>query len=93
MYVIKKDGRRQEFDANKIKVAVNKSAERVLVKISGYAHKELALNIAKTIETDYDGVIHVNDLHNLVEYEVGQINPTVADSYRNYRNFRKVLAQ
>lgn len=93
MYVIKKDGRRQEFDANKIKVAVNKSAERVLVKISGYAHKELALNVAKAIETDYDGVIHVNDLHNLVEYEVGQINPTVADSYRNYRNFRKVLAK
>ena len=50
MYVIKKDGRREAFDPNKIKSAVNKSAERVMVEVDDNTHKMISDYVAKLLQ-------------------------------------------
>ena len=41
MRVIKKDGTLEDFDFNKIKIAVSKSAERVLIKLNDSDYDKL----------------------------------------------------
>ena len=94
MYVIKKDGRREAFDPNKIKSAVNKSAERVMVEVDDNTHKMISDYVAKLLQEEYENSeMKVETVHKLVEIKLEELQPEVAKSYRNYRNFRKTLAE
>lgn len=94
MYVIKKDGRREEFNPEKIKAAVNKSAERVMVEVSEETHKEITDYIAKLLKEEYENSeMQVEIVHKLVEIKLEELQPDVAKSYKDYRNFRKTLAE
>ena len=89
VYVIKKDGTKEEFDNNKIINAVKKSATRMLVELSEDELKEICdfvdNNVVKMNKTE----ITIADMHNLVEGALEHINPNVAHSYRNYRNYKQ----
>ena len=89
VHVIKKDGTKETFDASKIVNAISKSATRVLVKLTDEEVKNICdfveLNIAKSGKTD----ITIAEMHNFVEGALEHINPKVADSYRNYRNYKQ----
>ena len=92
VYIIKKDGTKEEFDANKIKRAVNKSAGRVM-----YRFTDDEINFICKYATDRaeamsrerkGGKIMIQDMHNIVEGALEQVNPAVAKSYRDYRNYK-----
>ena len=89
IHVIKKDGTREIFDDSKIVNAISKSATRVLVKLSEEEIKNICdfveVNIAKSGKTE----ITIAEMHNFVEGALEALNPSVAQSYRNYRNYKQ----
>ena len=78
MYVIKKDGTREKFDVQKIVRAVNKSAARAM-----YTFSE-----EETLESLGKEGITIAEMHNIVESALEKVNPDVAKSYRDYRNYK-----
>ena len=89
IHVIKKDGTKESFDPAKIVNAISKSATRVLVKLSEQEVKDICdfveVNIAKSGKTE----ITIAEMHNYVEGALETLNPSVAQSYRNYRNYKQ----
>lgn len=90
MYVIKKDLTRQEFDITKVKVAINKSAYRVMSPLTDEQMDEVAKQVelkAREIAGD-SNEIAVSMMHNLVELTLDDGYPEIAKSYRDYRNYK-----
>ncbi len=89
IYVIKKDGTKEEYDSSKIVNAVKKSATRMLVNLT----EEELTNICNFVDTNILKLgkkeIPIAEMHNLVEGALEAINPNVAQSYRNYRNYKQ----
>ena len=102
--IVKKDNTIEEFKKDKLFNAVKKSSERVLVEFTEEhvkksservlvefteeQLKELENGVKVVIEERFNGMIHVKDLHNVVEMTLATIDKAVADSYRNYRNYK-----
>ncbi len=91
MKVIKKDGTLEDFNVDKVVVAVNKSAFRVLVK---FTPEEIGF-ICKfvTNEASKHENIPIAEMHNMVEGALEKVNPKVAKSYRDYRNYKQDFVQ
>lgn len=89
MYVIKKDGTHDPFNPDKIKVAVSKSASRVMVDLTEEQKNEIAENIKLILENRGVESVTVDEMHNLVEKMLDSFDTRVAESYRNYRNYKK----
>ena len=87
--VIKKDGTKEDYDIEKIKRAVNKAAERVSVQVSDEAMKEICVDVYCSIIGSHKGEVSVTEMHNLVESALDNYNKKVAESYRNYRNYKQ----
>lgn len=87
MQVVKKDGTLEKFDGQKIIDAVNKSAKRVMVELCDSDHEKL-INFVVNEVARYE-VVKVDMIHDLVEVGLDAINPAVAKSYRDYRNYKK----
>ena len=89
IHVIKKDGTSEPFDSAKIINAVKKSATRALVQLTDEDLKEICdfvdNNIIKMNKQD----VSISDMHNLVEGALEHLYPNVAQSYRNYRNYKQ----
>ena len=85
MQIFKKDGRWENFDFNKIKTAVSKSAARVSVEFTDEQWDLLRSKL--NIETE--PFLSVSEVHNRVEQALDYVHPQVAESYRNYRNYKK----
>lgn len=89
MYIIKKDNTKEVFNVQKVVVAINKSATRCL-----YTFKEgEEQRICKFVEekaNSFDGdCITIAQMHNIVEEALENVNPKVAKSYRDYRNYKQ----
>ena len=91
--VIKKDGHMQEFDRNKIISAVDKSAMRVNYKFSDAEHDEIVDFVSNRIAKSGEKIVSVETLHTYVEIALDMVNPKVAKSYRDYRNFKESYAK
>lgn len=87
-YVKKKDGREVPFDPNKIISAVTKSAERVMVIFTDKDHNKIIQLIQSRLSNTYQSV-DVPTMHKLVEMALDEVNPSVAQSYRSYRNYKQ----
>ena len=88
MYVIKKDGTQEEFNVDKIIAAVNKSAARILYEFSTDEIAficQFAYDRAESLKKDG---ITIQEMHNIVEGALERVNPAVAKSYRDYRNYK-----
>lgn len=90
--VIKKDGNLQDYDFNKIIVAINKSATRINYKISDFELGEFR-NTAELILSEYlvenkTKEIPILVMHSAVEKALAKIMPEVAVSYKEYRNYK-----
>ena len=85
--VIKKDGSKEDFNVQKVVVAVNKSAYRALIK---FTQEELDF-ICKFVEEEVKKMglteIQIAQMHNVVEGALEKVNPIVAKSYKDYRNY------
>ena len=88
MYVIKKDGTNEEFNVQKIIVAVNKSAARILYKFTDEELKFLCEFAQSKAESLHKEGITIQEMHNIVEGALEAVNPAVAKCYRDYRNYK-----
>ena len=91
--VIKKDGTKEEFNVQKVIIAVNKSAYRALIK---FTQEELDF-ICQFVEEKVSEMgleeIQIAQMHNIVEGALEKVNPVVAKSYRDYRNYKQDFVQ
>ncbi len=93
MKVVKKDNTKEQFNVQKVVAAVNKSAFRALVK---FTDDELDF-ICKFVEDEAKKTgkeeIQISEMHNIVEGALERVNPKVAKSYRDYRNYKQDFVQ
>lgn len=91
--ILKKSGLKQDWDSNKICIAVNKSAVRAINR--EFTEKELSLIISMVenlVDASESSEISVSSLHNYVESSLEFVNSKVAKSYRDYRNYKEDYA-
>lgn len=85
MFVIKRDGSKQKFDDNKIISAVNKSAERAMIKLTKADYDKLLKIVKQNLPKDE---VNIKELHLMVENALDEVSPQVAKAYRDYRNYK-----
>ena len=88
IYIIKKDGTKEGFDAQKIVRAVNKSARRILYTFSDEEISFICQFATEHAKALGKKEIPIADMHNIVEGALEKVNPAVAKSYRDYRNYK-----
>ena len=88
IYVIKKDGTKEEFNTDKIVKAVNKSAGRILYQFSNEEIEFICKYASERAKSLNKTEIPIQDMHNIVEGALEEVNPAVAKSYRDYRNYK-----
>lgn len=89
MKVIKKDGTIEPFDGQKIVNAVSKSAARAMIELDDTQYHEIVSKVMAIVTERFPERVHVADMHNIVEQVLDEVNPKIAKSYRDYRNFKK----
>ncbi len=89
MYVIKKDGTKEAYNVQKVVTAVNKSAFRALVKFSDEDIQFICDFVNKKVAAMNKDFISISEMHNVVEYALESLNPSVAKSYKDYRNYKQ----
>ena len=87
--VIKKDGTSEVYDIEKVKRAVQKAAERVSVEVKEQEMREICVDVYCAIMGKHKAEITVAEMHNLVEQALDNFDKRVAESYRNYRNYKQ----
>jgi anaerobic ribonucleoside-triphosphate reductase len=89
LQVIKKDGTLEEFNNEKIIAAVSKSAERVLAKFTDDDIKSICDFVDNEMVKLNKDKFHITEMHSIVESALDSVNPKVAKSYRDYRNYKQ----
>ena len=87
--IIKKDGTIEAFNPEKIKKAVSKSAARVLIKFTDEDLENIINTVVDSINEKGLTEVRIPDMHNFVEGSLEKHFPTVAKSYRDYRNYKQ----
>ena len=87
--VIKKDGTREPFNGQKIVAAFGKSAARILVTFTKEEENAIVNHVEKEIEKRNLREVPIAMMHSMVEAALVDINEQVANSYRNYRNYKQ----
>lgn len=90
MMIIKRNGNLETFDPRRIRKAICASAERVMVDLTEKAQDEVVLLVQKLLGTQTSNPT-VEQVHSCVEAALEQINPLVAKSYREYRDYKKEI--
>lgn len=87
--VVKKDNTKEEFNVQKVIRAVDKSAQRALIKFTSEEHDFICRFVENKVKEMNKQEIHISEMHNIVESALEQTNPLVAKSYRDYRNYKQ----
>ena len=87
--VIKKDGTREDYNFQKIVDAVKKSAGRVMISLSDEDFSDLAEYVESELANLNSKEVNIAQMHDIVESALEDVNPKIARSYRNYRNYKK----
>ena len=85
--IVKRNGYIEDFDPIRIKNAVISSAERVMVNLTDEALDEVVSIVRKLLCTQTTNPT-VEQVHSCVEAALEQVNPLVAKSYREYRDYK-----
>lgn len=93
MKVVKKDGTQEDFNVQKVVVAVNKSANRAMITFSQAEINFICQFVEEKARELGTGKIPIAQMHNLVEGALEKVNPQVAKSYRDYRNYKQDFVQ
>lgn len=89
MNIIKKDGTLEAYDRQKIINACNKAARRAMVELTDEEHEKICEIVEKFLDQFNVNEVAVYDMHNIVEASLQEVNPNVAERYREYRNYKK----
>lgn len=85
--VIKKDNTIQEFNSNKIVCAIKKASDRVVGQLSEDKIQYVLNYVIEAVRNkEY---ITINQIHNLVEIALAHIDIKIANSYKEYRNYKR----
>ncbi len=87
--VIKKDGTREEYNVQKVVSAIQKSATRMLVKLTDEEIKTICDYVDEKVISSGKKEVEIATMHNIVESVLELVNPKIAESYRNYRNYKQ----
>ncbi|MCI8336169.1 MAG: anaerobic ribonucleoside-triphosphate reductase [Peptococcaceae bacterium] len=87
--IIKKDGTLEKFNEQKIVVAISKSADRVMVKLTPQHIEDVCTYVKDSIAENNLTEVPIKMMHNLVESALDRVDPRVAKSYRDYRNYKQ----
>ena len=87
--VIKKDGSKEEFNVQKVIIAVGKSAYRALTKFTDEEKEQICRFVVEKVESLDDNEVPIAIMHNIVESALELVKPVVAKSYRDYRNYKQ----
>ena len=87
--VVKKDGTREDFNVQKVLSAISKSAERAMITFSRAERNFICEFVEEKAEEMDQELIPNAQLHNIVEGALEKVNPLVAKSYRDYRNYKQ----
>ena len=91
--VVKKNGYLQDFNIEKVLKAVNKSANRVMVKFTSEDTKNISdlvtNNVCSYCDENNTNEVPVLIMHSIVEMALDKISPDAAKSYREYRDIIK----
>lgn len=93
MKVVKKDNTKEPFNVQKVVVAVNKSAFRALVKFTDEEIDFICRFVEEEAKKMGKEEIQIAEMHNIVEGALERVNPKVAKSYRDYRNYKQDFVQ
>ncbi len=91
--VVKKDGTKEDFNVQKVVVAVNKSAYRALVQFTDEELRFICQFVEEKVESMGIQEVKIAQMHNIVEGALERVNPAVAKSYRDYRNYKQDFVQ
>ena len=86
--IIKKDGTREKYNIEKVVEAIRKSATRMLVTFSDTEIKNICAFVNKSVMEMNQDEVEIIQMHNVVESALQALSPKVAESYRNYRNYK-----
>lgn len=89
MYIIKKDGTHEDYQPEKIKRASTLSAERKMVTLSEEDKDLIVSKVEERLKKLGLEAVPIAVMHNVVESSLEDFNPEVAESYRNYRNYKQ----
>jgi ribonucleoside-triphosphate reductase len=89
VYVIKKDGSKEAFNVQKVISAVGKSAYRALTKFTDEEKRDICRFVIDKVDALDTDEIPIPVMHNIVESALEKVNPVVAKSYRDYRNYKQ----
>ena len=87
--VVKKDHTKEPFNIQKVVIAVNKSANRVLYNFTEDELKSICNHVEGYIHDHHMTEIQIWQMHNIVESALEAVRPEVAKSYRDYRNYKQ----
>ena len=87
--VVKKDNTKEPFNVNKVVVAVNQSACRVMVNFTEEEIDFICRYVENKVEEMNLPEVTIAQMHNVVEGALEAVNPKVAKSYRDYRNYKQ----
>ena len=88
--VVKKNGNLEKFVPERAKKAEIASAERVMVDLTDEALDKIVSRVIELLETQTSNPT-VEQVHSCCEIALEQINPLVAKSYREYRDYKKEI--
>ena len=86
--IIKKDGTKEKYNIEKVVEAIKKSATRMLVEFSEKEIKDICTFVNKSVLDMNKDDVEIAQMHNIVESALQALSPEVAESYRNYRNYK-----
>ena len=89
MQVVKKDGTYEDYNEQKIMNAVQKSASRIMVKLSPDDFSKICNAVWDEVIDLGEENIPISNMHNIVECVLRELYPDVAKSYRDYRNYKQ----
>ncbi len=89
IWIIKKDGTREEYNVQKVITAVKKSAYRALITFTDEELQKICVFVDSRVLNLKQEEIHIAQMHNIVEGALDMVNPVVAKSYRDYRNYKQ----
>lgn len=87
--IIKKDNTKEAFNIQKVVIAVNKSANRVLYTFTEDELKAICNHVESYIRDHKMTEVQIWQMHNIVESALESVRPEVAKSYRDYRNYKQ----
>ena len=89
IYVVKKDGTKEDFNVQKVVAAVNKSAYRALISLTDAELNFICQFVEEKIQKMGIELVPIATMHNIVEGALERVNPQVAKSYKDYRNYKQ----